>query len=170
MLRIVSRVLWPLLTLALALVVTFLLNPQLQHSAASPAAHLFRSPIRTSPTPTAIPTPDGLFRSILGTPQFVADYQQHLPLVRRDFTPTPTLTPTPTPTPIIYGLAWFSTHDCRPRSDGSVKDFTASDLLAIGLVDCPLQQQPTVPQLTVIGQAWAAAQCAACACPGPNCP
>ncbi len=134
MLRIVSRVLWPLLTLALALVVTFLLNPQLQHSAASPAAHLFRSPIRTSPTPTA--------------------------------TPTPTLTPTP----IIYGLAWFSTHDCRLRGDGSVKDFTASDLLAIGLVDCPLQQQPTVPQLTVIGQAWAAAQCAACACPGPNCP
>ncbi len=72
--------------------------------------------------------------------------------------------------PYFNGLAWFSTHDCRPRGDGSVKDFTASDLLDIGLVNCPLTQQPTIQQLTVIGQAWAAAQCAACACPGPDCP
>lgn len=101
MLRIASRTLWPLLTLALALVVTFLLSPQLPRSAAGPAEQLFNSPIRTSPTPTVTPTPDGLFRSILGTPQYVESYRQLLPLVRRDFTPTPT--PTLTPTPIIYG-------------------------------------------------------------------
>lgn len=71
--------------------------------------------------------------------------------------------------PYFNGLAWFSTHDCRPRGDGSIKDFTASDLLDIGLVDCPLQQQPTVQQLTVIGQTWAAAECDLCPCPGPDC-
>jgi hypothetical protein len=72
--------------------------------------------------------------------------------------------------PYYDGLAWFSTHDCRANLDGSIKDFTASDLLDIGPVDCPLVQQPTTQQLTTIGQAWAAADCPACACPGPDCP
>ena len=77
-----------------------MLSPQLPRSAAGPAEQLFRSPIRTSPTPTVTPTPDGLFRAILGTPQYVASYRQHLPLVRRDFTPTPTPTPTPNPSAV----------------------------------------------------------------------
>ncbi len=72
--------------------------------------------------------------------------------------------------PYYDGLAWFATHDCRTNPDGSIKDFTTSDLLDIGPVDCPLVQQPATQQLTAIGQAWAAADCPACACPGPECP
>ena len=71
--------------------------------------------------------------------------------------------------PYFNGLAWFSTHDCRRNPDGSIKDFTASDLLDIGPVDCPLTAQPAAPLLTVIGQQWAAATCMLCACPGPDC-
>ena len=72
--------------------------------------------------------------------------------------------------PYFNGLAWFSTHDCRRNPDGSIKDNTASDLLDIGPVACPITTQPPTQQRTVIGQAWAAAACATCACPGPDCP
>ncbi len=72
--------------------------------------------------------------------------------------------------PYFNGLAWFSTHDCRRNPDGSIKDFTASDLLDIGPVACPITTQPLTQQRTMIGQAWAAAACATCACPGPDCP
>lgn len=72
--------------------------------------------------------------------------------------------------PYLNGIAWLSTHDCRYNPNGTIKDFTASDLLDIGPVACPITQQPTTRQRTVIGQAWTAAACAACACPGPDCP
>jgi hypothetical protein len=75
--------------------------------------------------------------------------------------------------PYFNGIAWFSTHDCRytnPPANTVIKDFTASDLLDIGQIPCPITSQPTTQQRTVIGQAWAAANCAACACPGPDCP
>ena len=75
--------------------------------------------------------------------------------------------------PYFNAIAWFSTHDCRytnPSTNTIIKDFTASDLLDIGPVACPLTTQPTTQQRTVIGQAWATSTCAACACPGPDCP
>lgn len=72
--------------------------------------------------------------------------------------------------PYLNGIAWFSTHDCRRNLDGSIKDFTASDLLDIGFVACPLTQQPIAQERTAIGQIWAAAICSTCACPGPDCP
>jgi len=72
--------------------------------------------------------------------------------------------------PYFNGIAWFSTHDCRYRENGSIKDFTASDLLDIGPLACPITTQPTTPQRTAIGELWATTTCAQCACPGPDCP
>jgi hypothetical protein len=90
--------------------------------------------------------------------------------------------------PYFNGIAWFSTHACGyiatptpapnatpgPPPTPRIQDSTASDLLDIGPISCPIPtdptQQPTTQQRTVIGQAWATATCAQCACPGPDCP
>lgn len=74
--------------------------------------------------------------------------------------------------PYLNSIAWFSTHDCRYKGDGGVGDLTASDLLDIGQLPCPLtpSTQPTTQGLTPSGQIWAVATCAVCACPGPDCP
>ena len=76
--------------------------------------------------------------------------------------------------PYFNGLAWYATHDCGYNADGTINDVTASDLLDIGAIPCPIPTepalQPTTQLRTVIGQAWATATCLQCACPGPDCP
>ncbi len=80
----------------------------------------------------------------------------------------------------INAVAWFSAHACwylsapppapnptpGPSPTPLIEDYTASDLLDIGALTCPLQQAPSAHNLTVVGQYWRDAVCVKCQCPG----
>ena len=91
-----------------------------------------------------------------------AAYIRRLPLVLKGWPPTPTPTATATPTP---------TRTATPTDTPTLIRYGRKGIAdPRGPVTCPITMQPPTQQRTVIGQAWAAAVCATCACPGPDCP